>query len=252
MPDFIDRLGAELRRAASGEPLPPRSQAGAARARPAVFAWLSTHPDRLRLGGRARVCAQARHELLNHRLGRFRRPGAPVYGAIATGAVALAAVLLLITPATEPAYALTRNADGSITVTIHDLQTALPALNARLAALGAHTRIVPVEGSCPAGNPALGGALMVYPRMTATDTITIGTGSREPGYTNVVAAEQLPNGEVALVLESTTLPVPSCFPTTVYILRSTGRVNNGIPIYQFVPADPTSTSTSSSPTPPSG
>jgi hypothetical protein len=39
-----------------------------------------------------------------------------------------------------PAYALTRHANGSITITINDLATGIPALNARMKALGGSMR----------------------------------------------------------------------------------------------------------------
>jgi hypothetical protein len=57
-------------------------------------------------------------------------------------AAALIAVLLLSSagPTTTPAYALTRHANGSITITINDLATGIPALNARMKALGGSMR----------------------------------------------------------------------------------------------------------------
>src|ERR1039458_5300068 len=53
----------------------------------------------------------------------------------ALGVMAAAVALLVsVTASTQPAYALTHNPGGSITVTINDLQAAIPQLNARFAA----------------------------------------------------------------------------------------------------------------------
>ncbi len=244
MPDFIDRLGAELRHAANSGPLPPASDAVAEHALPPVSARLSTVPGFLSIRHRRRAEGyQVRRGRMAGRSGLARRPTMFLGSGIAILA-AVIAVVILAAPATQPAYAVTQNSDGTITVTIHDLATAVPALNARLAAIGADTKIVPVQANCATGSPALGDTMMVYPHTTATDTITIGTSSVQQGYTDVVAAEQLPNGEVAMVVESIKPPVPSCFATTAYTLQNTGRTINGTPIYQFVPVNPTSTPTS--------
>jgi hypothetical protein len=44
----------------------------------------------------------------------------------------------------------------------------------------------------------------------------------------VVAAEQLPNGEVAMAMEAIKPPVPTCFPATAYNAVQTGDAN-GVP-----------------------
>lgn len=250
MPDFVDRLGAELRHAADAEPLPPPVDAAARQPWPLGSRFSTVRGSASTRLGRRGGQSQARHRRAVQPLGLSRRPVTFVSGGIGVAAVAVAAVLL-VSPTTQPAYALSQNADGSITVTIQDLETAVPALNARLAAIGADDRVVPVEANCPTGNPTIG-AMMVYPQVTATQTITIGATSVEPGYTGVIAAEQLPSGEVAMAVESMKAPVPSCFPTTAYTLQNTGRTNNGTPIYQFVPVGPPTTSTNSSSSPTNG
>ncbi len=188
---------------------------------------------------------------------RSRAPRRPVVigTAVTSFAAAAGAAVLLLSATTNapPAYALTKNADGSITVTIHDLEAAVPALNARFAAMGVSERVVPVEANCPISNPALSDAMMAYPQATTTETVTLGT-NIDPGYTGVVAAEQLPNGEVAMVVESIKPPVPSCFPATAYTLENTGRTINRTPIYQFTPVNvaptPTTAPTSTAATAP--
>jgi hypothetical protein len=169
-------------------------------------------------------------------------------GGLTSLAAVTAAGVVALTAATSPppAYALTQNPDGSITVTINDLESAVPALNARFAAMGIDETVVPVEASCPTTGDASqfpGVPLFVAPQETTSDTLTFSVGHKylEAGYTGVVAAEQLPDGEVAMAVGAIRPPVPSCFPTTAYRLRKTGTTN-GIPSYQATPAN-TSTTT---------
>jgi hypothetical protein len=140
-----------------------------------------------------------------------------------------------------PAYALTRNAAGSITITINDLETAAPQLNARFAAMGIEETVVPVQANCPvkAGSPDLQGApLLVDPQEQRSDTLTFYPGDRwlAPGFTGIIAAEQLPDGKVAMAIEAIRPPVPSCFPATAYRIQRAGTAKNGIPIFQVVRA----------------
>lgn len=165
-------------------------------------------------------------------------------GSAATLVAASVAAVLLAIPGPEPAYAITSSGNGSITVTIHDLGAAVPALNAKFAAMGIDARVVPVEANCLAADPNVG-AMMVYPKASGTDTVTLGTANVDPGYTVVLAAEQLANGEVAMVDESIPGPAPNCFNTTAYTLQNTGTSNDGTPIYQFVPVDPSATAPTS-------
>jgi hypothetical protein len=70
-------------------------------------------------------------------------------------AVVAATVLLLLgaTTTTPPAYALVRHPDGSVTVTVHNLQRAIMPLNARLGALGVRVRIIPITKRCSIVGP---------------------------------------------------------------------------------------------------
>lgn len=182
------------------------------------------------------------------RLGPARRPMALAGGGAGIAIAAVAAVLLW-SPATQPAYALTQNADGTVTVTIHDVEAAAPALNAKLAAMGIDERIVPVEANCPtSGTPSVfDDPMFADPQEVPSDTFTFtpGRGHLAAGYTGVMAAEQLPNGEIATAVEAIDTPVPSCFPTTVYTLHQTGTTANGTPIYQATPGDTSTTTTGS-------
>ncbi len=183
------------------------------------------------------------------RLALLRRP-VPLISSGAVLAGAAVAAVLLASPATQPAYALTQNPDGTVTVTINDVETAAPALNAKFASMGIDERVVPVEANCPSSTTS-GASLDLFadPQATASDTLTFAPGHKylDPGYTGVVAAEQLPNGEVAIAVEAIRPPVPSCFPTTVYKMQRTGTTSNGTPIYQITPTAPPTTTTSTAP-----
>lgn len=78
------------------------------------------------------------------------RPRLALGGAAASlaTAAALAFALGAFTHAT-PAYAVADNADGTVTITLHDL-SAMDALNARLAADGIAVRAVPIQAGCTA------------------------------------------------------------------------------------------------------
>jgi hypothetical protein len=111
------------------------------------------------------------------------------------------------TTSTPPAYALTHNTDGSVTVTLHDLTIAIPALNAKFALMGIDETVIPVKAGC--SMPGLVDA----PGATMTESLTITPGRKylAPGYDGVLAAEQLPDGKVALSVGAMKPPLPKCF-----------------------------------------
>jgi hypothetical protein len=87
--------------------------------------------------------------------GRSRRPLAISAGAAGIAAAAAAGVLLFgASASTPPAYALTTNPDGSVTVSINDIETAIPALNAEFQKDGIDETVIPVEADCT--NPGIG------------------------------------------------------------------------------------------------
>jgi hypothetical protein len=84
------------------------------------------------------------------RLFTWRRPAAFAGISLLAAVVAVTAVLsLAATTTTQPAFALVQHPDGSVTVTVHNLRTALTPLNARLAALGIKERMIPITDACP-------------------------------------------------------------------------------------------------------
>jgi hypothetical protein len=157
---------------------------------------------------------------------RNRRP-LIIGGGLSGLAAATAAAVVGISAATTaaPAYAMSQNSDGSYTVTINDLEAAIPALNAKFAQLGIEETVVPVTANCTSNVPLDVGAAKT------SDTITLYPGGKwlDPGYTGVLAAEQLANGQVAMFMGALKPPVPSCFSATKAASLEPGTGANGVP-----------------------
>lgn len=136
-----------------------------------------------------------------------------VIGTAATGvaAVAVAAVLVVsATTTTPPAYALTPHADGSYTLTIHELATAVPQVNAEFAKLGINAKAIPVKSNCTNTAPFPGPG-----PLNMSQSITIDNADIPAGTTGLVAAEQTPTG-VRLAMGTTAAsPLPACFNSTL-------------------------------------
>jgi hypothetical protein len=135
------------------------------------------------------------------------------FRAVAASTMALAAVGAMITFAvsattsTSRAYALTRNDDGTITVTLDNLATGIPQLNARFAQLGIDETVIPVKAGCTTPG------LVADPGAELSDTLTLTPAPTNPN-SNVdyfLAAERLPDGSVGLSIGATSPPLPSCF-----------------------------------------
>ncbi|MGN6867695.1 MAG: hypothetical protein ACTHMY_04745 [Solirubrobacteraceae bacterium] len=134
-----------------------------------------------------------------------RRPALITASALAT-AVVVAAVLVLTATTSTPAYAVTDNSDGTVTVTLHDIQ-AITALNAALARDGIAARAIPLTADCPIHgfpNPMPAGT------NPSTYTITIVPADIPDGYTAIVAASQNSSGEVQLAQGAWPSPGPPC------------------------------------------
>ncbi len=146
--------------------------------------------------------------LSSPRRGTRKRPTMLTAGATALAAATAAAVFLVsATTSTPPAYALTRNHDGSLTVTIHNLATATPQLNARFKRLGIDETVIPVRATCPTKG------LIDYPgaRMAESLTFYPHHAYLARGWAGVLSAEQLPHDRVALTIGAMKPPLPSCF-----------------------------------------
>ncbi len=143
---------------------------------------------------------------------RPRRRTLRLAAASATALAVLAAVVVLVIGATTgatPAYALTQNADGSITISLNNLTTGVPQLNARFRQMGIHYTVIRVTPNCPLSTPVLS----VGPG-SLSETITISNPEEPAGVDGYLAAEQLPDGAIGLGAGGMKAPLPSCFSPT--------------------------------------
>ena len=142
---------------------------------------------------------------------RLRRPAILTGTALGSAGAAAAAVLALTATTTAPAFAVTDNADGSITVTLREI-SGLSGLNAEFARRGLKARAVPMSSTCP--TKGFGNALPAGTNFN-TFTITLDPSEVPDGYTAVVAATQTASGKVELVQGAVPPPVPACFNTEI-------------------------------------
>jgi DNA-directed RNA polymerase specialized sigma24 family protein len=137
-------------------------------------------------------------------------------GAAGVIAAAVVTVTLLVggTTSTPPAFALTQNADGTVTVTLNDVAAGIPGLNAEFARLGIRERAVPIEAGCTAG-PAVGYmAPLNAPGMNGmSTTFTFSSATEHPGYTGFIAARQVGPDHVEIAMGAMQNGmIPPCFP----------------------------------------
>jgi hypothetical protein len=142
----------------------------------------------------------------------------------ATGLAAVAAAVVLIlsaTTSTPAAYALTPHANGSYTLTLNNLTTGIPAVNAKLTQLGLPDTVVAVQAGCTAtigpttSTPIPENSTVptaTLPTESGSQTITL-TAKLPTGLHGFIAAEQQPGGQVVLAEGTTTEPIPPCLPS---------------------------------------
>jgi hypothetical protein len=151
-----------------------------------------------------------------------RRPALVAGTALASVALATAAVLALTAgTGAPPAYAVTTNPDGTVTVTLNDI-SAITGLNAELARDGLNAQAVPLNADCPIRAP-----LVTMPAGTDPSTYTITLVPRDipAGYRAVVAAGTTPSGQVVLLMGAIKPPVPECFNSTARPLQPIDRAH---------------------------
>jgi hypothetical protein len=138
---------------------------------------------------------------------RWRPAHVVTTGAVGLGAAAVALILGLgATTSTPLAYAVTRNADGTLNLTPSDIAN-VPALNAEFAKLGVAIRAVPISATCPLHDDNWSNA---WPGHTMSEKVVVGI-NPQPGYAPYVAATQVPNGTVELNIGAVKGPRPTCF-----------------------------------------
>jgi hypothetical protein len=91
------------------------------------------------------------HHLLRRLRARPRLLAGTTIGAAATGAVL---AMVLSAAGSSPAFAVTRNRDGSYSVTLRSL-SAIPAANRTLVRMGLPATLVRAAAKCPPQRPAL-------------------------------------------------------------------------------------------------
>lgn len=144
-----------------------------------------------------------------------------VSGAAACLAAAIVALVLTLGATTNapPAYAVVRHADGSLTITLNDLTTGIPALNARFQQLGIPENVIPIYAGC--NSPDGSGHLVMHPdplfeiKGSIKMTYTPRAAQLHPppaGYQYVLAAKRLPNGMLLDFIGALKPPIPSCLP----------------------------------------
>jgi hypothetical protein len=149
------------------------------------------------------------------------RPLTLTAGALGAAGAATALALTLTATSGAPAYAVTRNFDGTIRVTIRDI-AGVSGANAELAKLGVHARALPYSPECtaavyPATPPGASAPRPGQPpkpvgdRQRAPDEVTIEPRKIPRGDTLVLAAN-VKNGRVQVLSMLVSDPAPSCLP----------------------------------------
>jgi hypothetical protein len=144
------------------------------------------------------------------RRGRLLVSCAAVLAAAAVGVV----VFVLGSPTTPPAYAISRNHDGSFTVTLNDLTHGIPALNAKLRQLRIPETVIPIRTDCHPQSGVDDTTLSPSPLYEFNNSVLrFRTGRSNPppkGFQYVLAAKRLPNGKILALIGAIKPPLPSC------------------------------------------
>lgn len=122
-----------------------------------------------------------------------RRSSRPVLVAAGVLALAGAATVAISTSSNAPeAWAVTKNADGSVTVTIRDIKGVAPA-NAKLREYGIRAKAVPMSKSCAELDESKIGTFVQMPRLADDGAVTLGPNDVPEGYTMLLGISNLPN-----------------------------------------------------------
>lgn len=149
---------------------------------------------------------------------RLRRPALLTGSALGIAGLATAGVLALTSA--SPAFAVTKNADGTVAITLSDLSD-LTALNRQLAQDGVPVTAVPISTSCSATRAINNPSGEDTPNVSAdhrqtTDVVTIDPSQIPTGDIGVLGASLTASGHMELVFGETTRPAPSCLNTAAF------------------------------------
>jgi hypothetical protein len=154
-------------------------------------------------------------QLAEIRLQAPRRPAASRRALLAAGAggVAVAATVAgLVAGSGTPAYALTTNPDGTVTLAVHQA-AGISQANARLRALGDNVVVVPVRAGCqrlrpPTASPH-GELVTTQAGQSADGGITV-SGHAPAGDIIVVGVMTDSAGKTMMVSQVSSPPAPAC------------------------------------------
>lgn len=149
---------------------------------------------------------------------RLRRPALLTGSALGVAGLASAGVLALTSA--SPAFAVTKNPNGTVDVTLSDLSD-LPALNQQLAKDGVPVTAVPLSTSCSATAAINNPSGESSPSISAsgqetTDVVTIDPSQIPSGDIGVLGASQTASGQIQLMFGETTPPAPSCLNSAAF------------------------------------
>jgi hypothetical protein len=137
----------------------------------------------------------------------------------ALGIAGLATAGVFALSSASPAFAVTKNPDGTVDVTLSDLSD-LPALNQKLAQDGVAVTAVPISTSCSAtgaiDNPSGESGPSTQAGREATNLVTIDPSRIPSGDIGVLGASQTASGQVTLLFGDTTPPAPPCLNSAAF------------------------------------
>jgi hypothetical protein len=135
-----------------------------------------------------------------------RRVAHPVRLAAVAGGIAAVAtgVGLMVPGGGTPAYAVTANANGTVTLDVYD-QSGIAGANAALRKLGDQVVVVPVKAGCPSITslplvPRDAGYLPLQTNVTKSGGGSVTVSVPGGGKSVTVSGKGIPKGDVALVL----------------------------------------------------
>jgi hypothetical protein len=148
----------------------------------------------------------------------LRRP--LLLAGFAAGIAGLASAGVLALTSASPAFAVTKNPDGTVNVTLSDLSD-LPALNRQLAQDAIPVTAVPISASCSATRRLNNASGEGSPSITAshqatTDVVTIDPSRIPSGEVGVLGASVTASGQDELLVGEMTPPAPSCLNSAAF------------------------------------
>lgn len=148
---------------------------------------------------------------------RLRRPALLTGSAL--GIAGLASVGVLALTSASQAFAVTKNPDGTVAISLSDLSD-LSALNQKLAQDGVAVTAVPISTSCSAtgaiNNPSGESGPSPQAHQDTGNLVTIDPSQIPSGDIGVLGASQTTSGQVTLLFGDTTPPAPSCLNSAAF------------------------------------